>query len=53
MHMPLTPEANLVATVSSLRAAAESRKMDVLDELLGLDIAHAVDTGNTVTASSS
>jgi hypothetical protein len=50
--MPLTPEANLfqmlVADISSKLGVICD--CDVLDELLSLDVVHAVDTGDTVTA---
>jgi hypothetical protein len=45
MHMPLTPDANLRRQQMTMNIA-----INVLDQLLGLDIAHAVDAGNTVTA---
>jgi hypothetical protein len=45
MHMPLTPDANLSRQILRL-----TLRFNVLDQLFGLDIAHAMDTGNTVTA---
>ena len=45
--MPLTPDANLVCV--SLVLNARSVECIVLDQLLGLDIVHAVHTRDTVT----
>ena len=50
MHMPLTPEENLIVVSKGMRVASN---FDVLDQLLGLDIAHAMDTGNTITINES
>jgi len=49
--MPLTPEANLyyLLVCRSKKVTDNNCDCDVLDELLGLDVVHAVDTGNTVT----
>ncbi len=46
--MPLTPEANL-QRVSSMQGPSRAGS-DVLDKLLGLDIGHAVHTGDTITS---
>ena len=47
MHMPLTPEANLcIVSWGELNA---SPGQDSLDELLGLDIGHAMHTGDAIT----
>lgn len=50
--MPLTPDANL-RRVSAVQCIAEREKggwgVGLLDELLGLDVGHAVHTGDTVT----
>jgi len=48
MHIPLTPEANLLSLLASSRQAM-SREKNLLNQLLGLDIAHAMDTGDTIT----
>jgi len=45
--MPLTPEANL--RLNQLYTQLFVSHFDSLDKLLSLDIAHAVDTGNTIT----
>ena len=49
--MPLTPEANLsnALVFRSNGALAANSRCDVLDELLSLDVVHAVNTGDTVT----
>ena len=44
--MPLTPEANLRGLAQGRRNTLEP---DVLDKLLGLDIVHSMNTGNTIT----
>lgn len=46
MHMPLTPDANLN------RQSDSSTTQNLLDQFLGLDIVHAMDTSNTVTVAS-
>lgn len=48
MHMPLTPEANL-RCVSSMQTDKQTRQVNLLDKLLGLDVGHAVHTGDTIT----
>ena len=49
--MPLTPDANLCIGLVLERSVSGELKIAeiLLDELLGLDVAHAMDTGNTVT----
>lgn len=47
MHMPLTPEANLGDVSISKVYLVQERNL--LDQLLGLNIAHAMDTGDTIT----
>ena len=47
MHIPLTPDANLLQ-LSVLRCGRREN-FDLLDELLSLDVGHAVDTGDTIT----
>ena len=47
MHMPLTPEANLDVVRSC--TAVLSGKENLLNELLGLDVGHAVNTSDTIT----
>ncbi len=49
--MPLTPEANLYQLLVAA-ASTQTLGMDgvnILDKLFGLDVGHAVDTGNAVT----
>ena len=47
--MPFTPEANL-ANCKYFRLI-QGRFSDILNKLLGLNVAHAMDTSNTVTIS--
>lgn len=44
--MPLTPEANLG---NSAKDHGRRAGYNILDKLFGLDIAHPMNTGNTVT----
>ena len=46
--MPFTPDANLII-VRFFGRSNTMATLDVLDKLLGLDIAHAMNTGNTIS----
>ena len=47
MHIPLTPDANLLQLSVLDRGCREN--LNLLDELLSLDVVHAVNTGDTIT----
>lgn len=51
MHIPLTPEANLniLLVFPNAKTFRVEEIYHVLDQLLSLDVGHAVNTGNTVT----
>ncbi len=51
MHMPLTPEANLNVTFGQLLEPRDNdgRTPNLLDQLFGLNVGHAMDTGDTIT----
>jgi hypothetical protein len=49
MHIPLTPEANLQQALAGGPVDDFESKQYLLDQLLGLDVPHAMDTGNTIT----
>lgn len=46
--MPLTPDANLDENQRAVPETVGAR-VDVLDQLLGLDVGHTVHTGDTIT----
>ena len=47
--MPLTPDANLAVVRFFEPNANRAAALNVLDEFFGLDVAHAMDTSNTIT----